>query len=267
MTISVKKLMVYPLKSARGVRLERMELTERGPALDRRWMVVEADGTFVSQRSDPALATVAISLVQNGIEASWGGNRVVLSAMNDAPADRVVTVWDDTVRATDVGDEAAEAFGELLGREVRVVYASKGTDREANRKWAGAEHPIGFPDGFPFLITSNSSLRDLEDRANRSIEMDRFRANIVVDGSEAWDEDEWAELDIGGAPFRLVKPCSRCTITTLDQRTGSKLGKEPLKTLGTFRKWDGGVMFGWNAVGPRTGEISVGDSVTITCRR
>lgn len=275
MTIRVQRLTIYPLKSGRGVSVSEMKLTDRGPGDDRRWMVVDDRGEFVTQRTDPVLAGVVVSPTSSGVVASWGETSVTLDRVEAANPAQKVTVWRSEVAACDTGDVAARAFSDLLGRPVRVVYMAEASERRIDPRYAatseggdeGGGDLVSFADGFPYLIANRASLDDLVARSGTELEMARFRANIVVDAAPAWDEDDWGEIAIGGVRLELVKPCSRCSMTTLDPETGTRTGPEPLRTLAEFRNWDGEVMFGWNAIARGGSSIRVGDEVRVVRRR
>jgi uncharacterized protein YcbX len=261
MSVVVDKLVIYPLKSGGGIEVDSIACTPRGPALDRRWMVVDENGKFLSQRTAPRLAQVAVRLTDRGIAALFGDHEIDLDAP-DRTGDTPVEVWNSNVQSCDLGDDVAEAFSGFLGQDARVVYMSDRVKRYANPRRTGPDQLVSFADGYPYLLSNVGSLTDLEARVGASLEMARFRPNIVVRGAPAWAEDNWSAVRIADATFDLVKPCGRCTMTTLDPETGVRTGPEPLRTLATFRRDESGeVNFGWNAVGPSSGTIRVGDPV------
>jgi hypothetical protein len=256
--VHVSGLFVYPIKSCAAVAVSSRDLDPRGLAGDRQYMVVDAAGTFLTQREAPALATVAATLN--------GGLRVATPAGSAAAvpgATRTVTVWEHTGPALDCGDEVADLLSTHLGRPCRLVKLADEHDRPTV---LGGGH-VGFSDGYPLLITSESSLADLNARLPQRLPMNRFRPNIVVTGAPAFDEDHWERLLVGEVGIDVVKPCARCAITRVDQVTGVRGDGEPLRTLGTFRKAEGGVMFGQNAVHRGVGRLRVGDPVSVTARR
>ena len=173
-----------------------------------------------------------------------------------------VTVWDDTVSAAWAGESAASWFTEFLGTPCSLVHMAEDVLRSADPAYAPSGARVSFADGFPFLLISEESLADLNGRLGRALPMNRFRPNLVVSGGEAFAEDGWDRLEIGGIGLRVVKPCGRCVVTTTDQSTGER-GQEPLRTLATYRRQGGEVMFGQNVVHENTGRLRVGDQVTM----
>lgn len=257
-------LHIYPIKSAAAVNLAQSRVDDLGLLHDRRMMVVERSGRMVTQRGVPRLALV---------QPRFDGERVVVSApgMPDLaferePRDGIpldVEVWGDWCRATRAPREVDTWFSAFLDREVRFVHLPPTTVREVDPTFAPAGSRVGFADGFPFLMTTEASLADLNARlADTPVPMDRFRPNLVLSGSAAWDEDGWRELRIGTLRFLVAKPCSRCVITTVDQQTG-ETSREPLATLATFRKAGGKVLFGQNLVHKNHGFLHVGDDVEV----
>ncbi len=262
--VTVSGMWIYPVKSCRGIALERMELGPRGPLYDREWMVVDAAGRMVTQRERPELALVRTRLAPGAL---------VLEAPRleplDVPLDRTsgpehpVFVWQDRCRAVSQGPEAADWLGSLLGMECRLVRMAPGELRQVDLRFARPGESVGFADGFPLLLLSEASLEELNRRLDRPVPMDRFRPNLVVSGCPPHAEDGWRRLSIGGLGFRVAKPCSRCVITTRDQATGER-GAEPLRTLATYRREGHRVLFGMNVVHEGGGSIALGDRVGVT---
>jgi uncharacterized protein YcbX len=270
MTIRITDIFIYPVKSLGGFRVSEAEVTERGLRLDRRWMVVDSTRKFITQRDYPAMAAlhVAESLVPGQVITITmpDGESLAIPA---APAGQelAATVWKDTVPVITVSPEADMVLSAYLGISCQLVYMPNATRRQVNQKYAESEHITSFADGFPILLANQSSLDDLNARMASPIPMDRFRANIVVEGAEAFAEDGWGRVQIGSAMFEAVKPCTRCLITTIDQSTGQKTGKEPLKTLASFRNSEKGVRFGENLLVTKTGIIKVGNEVEFLAAR
>ncbi|TNF25820.1 MAG: MOSC domain-containing protein [Deltaproteobacteria bacterium] len=261
--MKLSALYLYPIKSAAAVSLEVAEVDELGISGDRRLMVVDKSGRMMTQRSVPTLA-----LVQPRFE----GDEVVVTAPG-MPELRIprrceqgeplrVVVWGDWVDAIRIDREADRWFSQLLARDVRLAYMPHTTFREVDRKYGGAGKQVSFADGFPFLLTTEASLADLNARMAAPLPMNRFRPNLVVSGSEPWAEDGWKKIRVGTVRFDVVKPCARCVITTVDQVTGA-IGKEPLATLSTFRQVDSKVLFGQNLVHRNRGHLRIGDPVEL----
>lgn len=256
----------YPIKSCRGLDVLRARVGRRGIEDDRRWMIVDASGRFVSQREDARLALVGVELEGDRLRLSAPGAPALDMPARIAEGARVsVSVWRSDVEAL-VHPGASAWLSAHLGTELRVVYMPDDVRREVNPAYARAGDVVSFADGYPLLLATRESLADLEARAGIALEMRRFRPNVVVEGAAAWAEDGWSRLRIGGVTLRAPKPCDRCVVTTIDPATGVA-GKEPLRTLATFRRVESKVLFGVNLI-PELGdhdavEIAVGDSVEV----
>ncbi|MCE0745247.1 MOSC domain-containing protein [Acetobacter sicerae] len=235
-----------------------------GPENDRRWMIVDHAGQFITQRKYPVMATLHVSVTTEGLRLARNGRpALVVKRPTDLTHSVMVTVWKDTVQALDAGDEAAQWTSDAIGLPCRLVYMSR-PESDRPRRLDERAFTNSFSDGFPLLITTLASLDDLNNRLAAPVPMDRFRPNLVVSGAEAWEEDSWARIRIGDTELSLVKPCSRCVMTTVDQDTGIIPDrKEPLATLARFRKQEGGVMFGQNALVEQSGRVTAGDEVEI----
>jgi uncharacterized protein YcbX len=256
-------LNIYPIKAARAIALGESAVDDFGLRYDRRWMVVDEAGVFLSQRSHPRLALVVPSIGDGTLQVDAPGMPTLQTPLH--PQDTVatsVTVWDDTCPATWVGDRAAEWFSDFLGTPCNLVHMADRVVRPADSAFAPPGVRVSFADGFPFLMISEESLADLNRRLAEPVPMNRFRPNLVVGGGEPYAEDGWKRIEIGGVRLQVVKPCARCLVTTTDQATGER-GKEPLRTLATYRKVNGEVMFGQNVVHESTGRLGVGDPVVV----
>ena len=267
---TLSSIHVYPLKSARGIAPNEAGVERRGLAGDRRWMLVDEDGDFLSQRSYPRLALIGIERTDDGLRLSAPDQPSIHVPEPGASAERqTVTVWDDAVDAALAPAEAHAWCTAHLGTDARLVFMPEASRRPVDADYAVAsDDVVSFADGYPLLLANAASLADLNARLDAPLPMNRFRPNVVVDGAEAWAEDTWRRLRIGDVVFRSVKPCGRCSVTTVDQQTATR-GKEPLKTLATFRRRaeTGKVYFGWNLIPETTGPIRVGDPVEVLERR
>ena len=278
--VKVSGLFSYPIKGCRAVQHVSAQVLTSGLRHDREWMLVDTRHTpaqFMSQRDCPSMATIGVSSNDSGgiVLTSSDGDSVLVAAPSSGALQKV-KVWNHETVAQDAGDAAARWMaGKLgvVGSHVRLVRFHPDMRRECNRLYAGdsGAHTF-FADGYPILVTSSSSLGDLNTRMGRTgndaLPMNRFRPNIVIDGLPAWDEDHIDTLSIGGVIVKLVKPCVRCQVTTTDQSSGSRLSDEPLNTLARFRNNPdfGGVTFGWNAVVIAEGTITTGDLVNAEYR-
>lgn len=259
--MQLSEIVVYPVKSAAGIPLAEARLDRFGIADDRRWMVVDDAGVFITQREEPRLALIRPALDEDGLElGSPGGAPLRVSRGTDGPP-RLVRIWRDTVAAADCGEAPARWLSALLERPVRLVFLPESCVRPLDPTY-GAGRRIAFPDGFPLLLIGTASLDDLNRRLAAPVPMNRFRPNVVVTTTEPFAEDRWRRIRIGGVCFQVAKPCERCTIPAVDQATAEQ-GKEPLTTLATYRRRDGKVFFGQNLVHEANGRIVRGDEVTM----
>lgn len=262
----IAALFVHPVKSTRPVSVTRAEALPRGFRFDRRWMIVDADGRFVSQREDPRLGRLVPRLHDDvlRIDAEDGTTPLELPAEPSGTPTRRATVWGDEVAVIDAGDTAAAWLEARLGRGHRLVGMPPDGHRPVDEARARPGDEVSFADGVPYLLASTSSLAELERRAGTRLDVRRFRPNLVIDGAAPFAEDGWDTFRVGDVPFRAVGPCVRCVVTTLDPDTGAA-GTEPLRTLASFRRASsGGVTFGENLIAAGTGTIEVGDEVVVT---
>lgn len=272
---SVAALHVFPVKSCAGIAPESAQLVVTGMRADgvgdREWMVVGHDRRFLTQRESPRLALVRVSL-ERGVLVLAAPDRPPIAVPAPSAASMDVTVWRDTVRAADAGDDVAHWLSALLGRDARLVHFDPASRRPCDSAYVGdsGAHTL-FADGYPILVVAAASLAELNRRLALQtfarVPMNRFRPNVVLDGLAPHDEDHIDTIVVGDATLRLVKPCTRCTITTTDQAT-AMVGLEPLRTLAGYRQDDraGGVTFGMNAIVERPGRLAVGDAVRVTWR-
>lgn len=250
----VDALYVYPLKSAAGIRLAEAELDRRGIRWDRRWMVVDPEGKFVTQREEPRLSRVRTALEAEGLVLSWSDGSRVMVPYEPAGGSRLTArVWKDDVEAMRLPEPSAW-LSSRLGSELSVVFMAE----EAERTHRG--RTIGFADAYPLLVLGRASFDDLAARVEDPLVIERFRPNLVIGGGAPYAEDAMPGLRAGEVHLELVKPCARCTITTVDPATAER-SKEPLRTLATYRTVGHEVMFGMNAVHDAPGIIRQGDPV------
>ena len=261
----VTALYVYPIKGCAGIRVERAEVVERGFARDRRWMIVDEGGMFVTQRTHPQLALVRTALDAADIVLDAPGLPTLrLPATHDSGARRDVQVWSH-VGAAAPHPEGSDWISRYLGAPYALVYMPDDHHRPVNPERARPGDVVSFADAYPLLLISEASLRRLERAAGDAVDMTRFRPNVVVVGCAPFAEDGWPRLRIGALGFRGVKRCDRCVVTTIDPATG-KGGVEPLRTLATFRRLEGEgnkVWFGMNLIHDGGGTLAVGDAVTV----
>jgi uncharacterized protein YcbX len=264
--IKITSLTIYPVKSLAGITLQSSELDNMGLKYDRRWMLVTPDGMFLTQRKYPQMALVSTSLDDGQLTLSMKGkeNHVVPNATADTMD---VKIWKDTVTAQRIGDASDAWLSNALGFECHLVHIDDNEMRQCSLDYAEEGDRTGFADAFPILVISEESLSDLnsklENKGKDLVPMKRFRPNIVVSGCEAFAEDTWETMTMGDISMHGIKLCDRCILTTVDPKTGKRTGKEPLETLGEYRKWDNNVYFGMNIIHKQLGTLNVGDEVTV----
>lgn len=256
----VHSLFLYPVKSLAGIPVSSFVMDDFGPQGDRRWMIVDSERQFVTQRNFPELARVSTAIEQDCVTVSVPGEGAFRLQATDTGVR--VRVWQDWVDAFVGAEDASAALSRFCGTALQFVFMPDDSFRRVDAGRVSEVRRVSFADGFPFLVTNLASLEELNSRLPAPVEMRRFRPNIVVEGAEPWQEDDWRQIEIGQQSFRLVKPCSRCVMTTVDPATGVKdEGLQPLRTLGQYRRTVDGVIFGMNAIHQSPGRISVGDPV------
>jgi len=267
----VSSLNIYPLKSARGIALGEADLHAAGLVGDRQLMLVAPDGQFVTQRELPELARLQVQHDGDGFRLWLDENSSVSVSADDFSQRKPVSVWRSIVDAAVAADAANAALSDWFGRPLQLVLFDAQARRMSNPDWAGPDAPVRFADGYPVLITTTASLEalnaDMQARGEGTVTMDRFRANIVIDGALPWQEDRWAAIRIGGLRFDLVKPCSRCIMTSQDQASGARSVPSPLPAMGRLRMSGDrrvpGPLFGWNAVPRDEGRLKLGNTVEV----
>lgn len=262
--VRIASLHIYPVKSLRGIALAEAEVQERGLKWDRRWMWVDPDGVFISQRKYPLLSRISTTLTPAGIllhDLTGKLPPITIPYQPAAPVGLEVTIWNDTVPAVTVDPACDRWMSSFLGLPLRLVMLPESTRRLVDFRYAHQQEIVSFADGYPLLMTTQASLDDLNKRLPAPVGMDRFRPNLVLEGTGAWEEDTWTQVTAGAVSFDLAKPSARCVMTTIDPETGVK-GPEPLKTLAVFRKQGHKILFGQNLLPRQCGTIRVGDAVT-----
>jgi len=251
MHASLTALNVYPVKSCRGIPLRSARVTETGLADDRHWMMVRPNGRFVTQRELPRLALIGTAVSAQGLQLTAPGMSALSVSREAAGAVLGIVVWKFSGSGIDYGEEAAAWCTQYLGTPLRLVRFDVRQPRVCNPEWTQGTRAITqFSDGYPVLVISRASLAELNSRLPKELPMARFRPNVVIDDVGAYDEDRIHELATEDVTLRIVKPCTRCSITTTDQESGALDGTEPLATLKTYRfdRELGGVCFGQNAI-------------------
>ena len=242
-SLRVTGLFIYPVKSLRGFAVPAAEIDELGFVGDRRFLVIDDTGKFLTQRTHPRMALIATALSATALTLSTDDGRAplsVLRATDPAAPLRPVSVWkSEGLLAEDCGDAASAWLSDFLKISARLVRAGEKYHRPVKPSAAKPGDVVSFADAHPFLLISEASLADLNDRlaekSEDALPMDRFRPNIVLDCEEPWAEDRWTGLEIGGMRFDFVQPCPRCIMTSQDQQTGSREGANPIPAMGRIR--------------------------------
>lgn len=264
--LTVSALYIYPIKSLGGIPVESAELSDRGFRHDRRWMLVDRQNQFISQRELPKMTWLQTAIEEDGLSIRHkrtGDNIKIPFQPTGDPC--TVTVWEDTCEARFVDPLVDEWFSDMLSTPCRLVYMPEDSQRKVDPHYAHGEEITSFADAFPLLLIGQASLDHLNSRLDQPLTMERFRPNMVFTGGHPFQEDEMASFSIAGVTFYGVKPCARCVITTIDLVTAEK-GREPLRTLGGFRRQGNKILFGQNLIFDRlttAARISRGDTITL----
>lgn len=262
----LSELVIYPVKSLRGVTLERGEVVGGRLAGDRVWILVDAQGRFMHQRDYPAMAMLEVQLGEGEVIIGAAGRQcLVLAAPSPvelaAQPIRHVRLWRRAAAVVPAGQEADEWFSDALGLACQLMVFAAGAEGLDVRP---DERGASLHDATPFHLTSESSLADLNRRSSAAVPMNRFRPNVVVDGARPYAEDCWRLIRIGSVTLRWVRPCTRCVVTTTDQQTGARGGPEPLRTLSTYRRDGREVVFGHYLVADaQNATLRRGDAVNV----
>lgn len=267
--IRIASLIVYPVKACGGYEVDACRVVPGGLESDRRYMIIDETGRMVTRREETRLSQISLLPTDEGFAVSAKGSDTsplhLPLAWEDASeefSDSVQTsIWSDSASAR-VHKQGSLWFRHILKRDVRLVYLPDESLRQVNPARAAPSDVVSFADGYPILLTSKSSLDDLNSRLETPIFMERFRPNVVVSGAPSFAEDEWATITLGSIPCVAPKLCDRCVVTTIAEGSSEK-SKEPLKTLATFRRWNGAVWFGTNVIPRAAGTLAVGDAVVV----
>lgn len=263
--MKLQDIYVYPIKSLGGIRLEEAEVQEKGLKYDRRWMLVDKEGVFLTQRKHTHMSMIQVELSTEGLRVYLKkdpATQIMVPYGQCDGRELAVVIWEDTVTARIVDKSISSWFTEQLGIPCDLVIMPESTKRKLKPQYAVNGESVSFADGMPYLIIGQASLDDLNSRLEKPVPMERFRPNFVFSGKEPFAEDSGEIVHIGRNKFKITKPSARCVLITIDQKTGEK-GKEPLKTLATYRTVDKKVMFGQNMLLLAGDKVKVGDKVII----
>jgi uncharacterized protein YcbX len=264
--LRVSALNIYPIKSCGGISVASARVQSRGLQYDRRYMLVDGHGRFLTQRQLPEMALLETAIESDELKVSRPDGELLRLPLEPSCADiEHVKVWRSELDASSADNRVNEWFSDFLDRPVRLVYMSEHQHRAVSRKRATQSgDEVSFADGAPILLISEGSLTELNTRLNRPVSMRRFRPNIVVDAADAFIEDRWRHIRINATDLEVAWSCSRCTMITVDPNTGIADSQgEPLRTLREFRRDGAGIMFGQNILTRGAGRLRVGDELAV----
>jgi uncharacterized protein YcbX len=262
--LHISQLFIYPIKSLGGIEVTSAQVTDRGFKYDRRWMLVDQNNRFLTQREFAEMALLKVSMIEDGLlvkHALHPDTQIEIPLIPQSDQTGEFTIWDDIVKGQFVNDKIDQWFSHAMNFKCRLVYMPEDSHREVSAKYA-SDKITSLSDGYPFMMIGQASLDDLNSRLADRLPINRFRPNMVFSGGQAFEEDTMAHIQINGINFFGVKLCARCPIPTIDQDTIAK-SKEPTKTLLTYRRRNNDVYFGQNFVHQGNGMISIGDEITV----
>jgi len=265
--LTVSELFIYPIKSLGGIAVSSAAVTDRGLQYDRRWMLIDEQNTFLSQREVASMALFDVAIQEEGLSVTYKPDDDAILIPFEPQTNEMLTVevWSDHCKGIVVSQEANQWFSDKLGIHCRLVYMPDIVKRRVDGRYAIDKEIVSFADGYPMLLIGQSSLDDLNSRLQEKLSMRRFRPNIVFTGGEPFEEDGLEAFKIKDILFHGVKLCARCVITTIDPDT-ARTGKEPLRTLATYRMRNNKIYFGQNLLHKGEGRIQVGDVIEVIKR-
>lgn len=261
--LTLSQIWIYPIKSLGGISLTSAKVLGKGLQYDRRWMLVDSQGKFITQRIHPVMALFKVRLVDDHITIHHKGDTLNLSLNQTySHESSEVQIWDEVVSAVEVSPGHSQWFTKHLGIDCRLVYFPEENTRPVDPAYHINNEQVSLADAYPFLIIGERSLEDLNTKLEHPVSMTRFRPNLVFAGGAPYEEDTWKRFDVGSSQFVGVKPCARCVLITVNPETGER-GEEPLRTLSTFRKRENKIYFGQNLVALTPSTVTVGDIIAI----
>ncbi len=265
MTIKLTEVYRYPIKSLAGIPIKASMVEKYGLENDRCMMLVDQNGLFISQRKYPELALIKVLSDSSNITVESSGQKAITIGEDSFSKLKMkVEVWGDSCDAYIASEEVNIWFSQLLQQNVSLVKYDFNKPRATDLNYSKPSDIVSFADGFPILMISQRSLDDLNSRLDEPVSMLNFRPNLVVDGYDAFAEDDWKTIQVGSVVFDLVKACSRCVLTTVNPNTGVKSDKgQPLKTLSSYRRTKMGVVFGMNLIPRSSGIVRLGDVLKV----
>jgi uncharacterized protein YcbX len=266
--LTVSKIFIYPIKSLGGIAVSSAFVTDRGLQYDRRWMLIDEHNTFLTQREIATMALFGVAIQKEDLLVTHkpGGAAILIPFKPQTNEMLTVEVWSDQCKAVVVSHEANQWFSDKLGINCRLVYMPDAVNRRVDGRYATNKEIVSFADGYPMLLIGQSSLDDLNSRLQEKLTIQRFRPNIVFTGGEPFEEDELEVFKIKDILFYGVKLCARCVVTTIHPDTAIT-GKEPLRTLATYRMRNNNIYFGQNLLHKGEGWIEIGDTIEVIKRK
>ena len=261
----LSQINIYPVKSLPGISLNESVVEERGLQYDRRWMIVNSENNFITQRLFPQMVLIDVNLTNDKLifrHRNKSMEQLEVSITEYSTKKISVNVWKDNCEALEYSKEINNWFSKALDSKCKLVYMPTTTERKTGLKYFSESKKVSFADGYPYLIIGEESLNFLNSKLESKVVMNQFRPNLVFTGGVEHDEDNWKNIKIGNVNFSVGKPCARCVITTINPQNGNK-DKEPLATLSKYRNFGGKVMFGQNAISHSKGIVKLGDKIEL----
>jgi len=267
--ISLSRLFIHPVKSMRGTAVSQSLVRPAGLAWDRLFMITDTEGTFITARRFPEMVLFTPLIVAEGLFLQAKDGSQALVRFDEFSASGETTeVWGSRFDAYIAPESINRWLSTFFPHPVQLRWIGENPARRVKR---APDVPLGFADGYPFLLINERSFHDLQNRCPAGIRIEQFRPNLVVSGAPAWDEDEWSVIRVGEVTFDVAKPCSRCVLTTVSTERGvAHPAGEPMKTLKTFRQAaddSGDIDFGLNLIARNSGVIRCGDNVAVLARK
>ena len=246
--LKISELYIFPVKSLGGIKLNTSQLSPFGLKHDRRWMIVDDNGKFISQRETHKMATIATAIKDNELILSYRNSEIVVPEIHEGSEKISVSIWKDSFKATHVCSQIDKWLTDILGQNCRLVYMEDTVQRQIDVDFAPKGQNVSFADGYPILVISQASIDDLNTRLDAPVNINRFRANIIISGSDAHAEDNWLNISINSIEYKAVKLCSRCIMPSINQETGKQDQVKMLAVLNQYRKIDKKIKFGQNFI-------------------
>ncbi len=259
----ISEIWIYPIKSLGGISVTSAIVQRKGLRWDRRWMLVDEQNNFLTQRVWPHMALFKLQLAPGQLVVRYRDDQLVIPVHQREENTFTATVWDDTVEVAEVHTSVSNWFSRHMEMKCKLVAFPEEKPRAVDAAYKLGDDHVSLADAYPMLLIGQESLNELNKKMSKPVPMNRFRPNLVFTGGVPHEEDTWKNFSVGAVNMAAVKPCARCVLTTVDQETGEK-GPEPLATLATYRKVGAKVLFGQNLIALNYKEIFVGDEIKIT---